>query len=185
MSKKSLLIVDDHIDAMKGTKIFEKDPFKSFEVSHARDGTEALNILKDNPKFNIVICDINMPGGEDIPDVQTLGGQRTGILVAEYIKKNLPETEVALWTSYKVGDFDTGYLLTKNIPVIPKTLSPGGLFEGLIGFLNSKINKISRLTDAVELKPGAFGVKLDIRKLAHEYARDRKQKAHQKEHKDS
>lgn len=55
-----VLVVDDDADARLLVRtVMEK---QGFEVTEAKDGFQALEILKVNPEFNVVILDLLMPG---------------------------------------------------------------------------------------------------------------------------
>ena len=81
MSAK-ILWVDDEIDLLKPHIIFLEQ--KSYEVSTANDGSEALDLISEND-FDIVFLDENMPG-------------LTGIETLERIKNTSPSLPVVMIT---------------------------------------------------------------------------------------
>lgn len=61
-----LLVVDDEVDLLE---LFSKRLIKAgFVVSSANSGAEAIELIKTQT-FDVVICDINMPGGVNGFDV--------------------------------------------------------------------------------------------------------------------
>jgi DNA-binding response OmpR family regulator len=81
MSTK-ILWVDDEIDLLKPHIIFLEQ--KGYEVATANDGSEALDLIRDND-FDIVFLDENMPG-------------LTGIETLEKVKVNSPSLPVVMIT---------------------------------------------------------------------------------------
>lgn len=65
MEIKKILLVDDEPDVLDSTKLVLEDA--EYEVIGAHSGKDALKILKETPKINLVLIDFFMPdmnGGE-------------------------------------------------------------------------------------------------------------------------
>ncbi len=57
-----ILIVDDEADLRELLSIYLK--MKRFDVIEASSGSEALLILADNKKINLILSDVQMPNGD-------------------------------------------------------------------------------------------------------------------------
>lgn len=86
--KKTILLVDDEADLREVLDISLSDT--GYEVLTAENGSQALNILKEND-IPVVITDIKMPGID-------------GIELLRKIKNKNPETEVIMLTGH--GDLE-------------------------------------------------------------------------------
>ncbi len=84
MPTKRILIVDDEKDIREVLRDFFE--IEGFEVSEAADGSEALELVRDD-SFDVVLTDLLMPG----PD---------GLEVLEGIRKTHPDTAVLVLTGY-------------------------------------------------------------------------------------
>jgi DNA-binding NtrC family response regulator len=54
-----ILVVEDHHRTLDNICTFLRD--EGFEVESAGDGINALEVFRDNPGFDLVICDIMLP----------------------------------------------------------------------------------------------------------------------------
>lgn len=71
MSKKTILLVDDHKIIRDGLKLYFEDNAYYEVAAEAPNAIEALNILKEND-FDLVITDISMPEMDGIKFTQEL-----------------------------------------------------------------------------------------------------------------
>lgn len=71
MSKKTILLVDDHKIIRDGLKLYFEDNAYYEVAAEAPNAMEALNILKEND-FDLVITDISMPEMDGIKFTQEL-----------------------------------------------------------------------------------------------------------------
>lgn len=100
MEKKSgprLLVVDDEVDLLE---LFSKRLIKAgFEVAAAKNGNEAIELMKTQV-FDVVICDINMPGGisgfEVFEHIRTNIGDKPPFVFVTGHGEGTPEMERAL-----------------------------------------------------------------------------------------
>lgn len=82
---KIILFVEDEYDRIRNlVRPLEKEGYKIIPAK--KDGTEAINILKEK-KIDLVILDIMLPPGDEIKD--NMGGRRTGLEVCRIIRKEL------------------------------------------------------------------------------------------------
>jgi len=80
---KTVLAVDDSVTMLQTISLsLEKEGFK---VTTAADGAEALEILKGDAKFDVIITDVNMPNMDGITltgEIRKLANQKfTPIIV--------------------------------------------------------------------------------------------------------
>lgn len=94
MSK--VLIVDDHAVVRTGVKFLLKSVNPGTEVTSAEDFLEALSLLKQD-SFDLVILDINIPGGNNIGMIDTIRLYR-------------PEIPILIFTSYSEKIYGLPYL---------------------------------------------------------------------------
>ncbi len=85
-----ILIVEDEKAIRNVLKNILSDEDKSFEIDEAKDGKQSIQRLEEK-EYNLVLCDIKMPG---IDGIEVLG----------YIKKERPDTAVVMISGH--GDID-------------------------------------------------------------------------------
>lgn len=61
---KKILIVDDHLVVRNGVAMILERQFEDVAISNAENFFEAVTLLKNLP-FDLVILDINIPGGKN------------------------------------------------------------------------------------------------------------------------
>ena len=84
-----ILVVDDEPDLedLIRQKFRRQIKDGSIEFGFARDGVEALNVLKDDPGFDMVVTDINMPRMDGLALLAELRGEAAGystVIVSAY-----------------------------------------------------------------------------------------------------
>ena len=62
LSEKKFLLVDDSDDALEVIELFIESEFDN-DLITANSGNEALDLLKADQEYGIIICDYNMPNG--------------------------------------------------------------------------------------------------------------------------
>lgn len=82
----SILIVDDHFLVRKGLKKILEDEVNNVIVYEAIDGNDLMKKIHAE-KFDMIICDISMPG-------------RSGLELLEQIKKEYPKLPVLMLSFY-------------------------------------------------------------------------------------
>jgi two-component system nitrogen regulation response regulator GlnG len=85
MGSKKILIADDNPAMQQTLKDLLRD--RGFDVNLAKDGYEALSILKNNPP-DLLILDVVMPG-------------KDGLSVFSTIKNLYPKTKVVIYTAHE------------------------------------------------------------------------------------
>ena len=71
---KKILIVDDHVVVRNGMAMILEKQFGDVALSNAENFFEAITLLKNLP-FDLVILDINIPGGKNtdmITDIRAI-----------------------------------------------------------------------------------------------------------------
>lgn len=86
-----ILIVEDEKAIRNVLKNILSEEDKSFEVEEAENGKQAIDLLGQQD-FDVVLCDIKMPGVD-------------GIEVLDYARENHPDTAVIMISGH--GDLDT------------------------------------------------------------------------------
>lgn len=131
---KTILYADDEPWFVEA--LFEALTDAGYSLIKAKNGTEVLRYLKKaNELPHLIILDVIMPTGEDIPE--TNGGRRTGIKVHEIIRKEMHITDVPVLFLTVVDDSsvegDVGNLErsigSKNFSVLIKPVLPTELLE--------------------------------------------------------
>jgi two-component system invasion response regulator UvrY len=77
-----ILITDDHAIIRKGLEQILREAYPSAIIKEATDAESAMKEMLRND-FNVVICDLSMPG-------------RSGLDVLQYVKQNFPKTPVLI-----------------------------------------------------------------------------------------
>jgi two-component system response regulator HydG len=90
MSQKgSVLVVDDNISLGRTMSFVLKR--KGYEVTTAKDGPEAIELVKERP-FNIILMDIKMPildGVETYRRIKKIRGDAIAIMMTAYVVEDL------------------------------------------------------------------------------------------------
>ncbi len=81
----SVLLVDDEVGFVES--LAKRLAIRQFEVSKAFDAETALEILAGNPKIDVVLLDVKMPGTDGLAAIKT-------------IKRRHPLVEVILLSGY-------------------------------------------------------------------------------------
>lgn len=88
LTKGHILIVDDE-DAIRF--MLENQLFKEgYKVSIAANGLHALNKIKSSQKFDLIVCDLKMPGMSGIDffsEVRKMGLDTPFLLITGYLHK--------------------------------------------------------------------------------------------------
>lgn len=85
MNTANILLVDDEVAFVEA--MVKRLTKRGYDVSFAHSGQDALQILRDNKRIEVVVLDIRMPGLDGIETLQA-------------IKKDFPRTEVILLTGH-------------------------------------------------------------------------------------
>jgi DNA-binding NarL/FixJ family response regulator len=69
--QKEILIVDDHLVVRTGVSIILEEKLKNIVISTTENYNETLGLLKKK-KFDLIILDINIPGGRNTAMIQEI-----------------------------------------------------------------------------------------------------------------
>ncbi len=116
-----VLLVDDDLDIISA---FQRNLRKHFVIKTAINGIEALEIIRDNPQFAVIVSDYNMP-------------KMTGIELLSAVRKVSPDTVRVMLTGY--ADLDTSMT----------AVNEGAVFRFLTKPINTDI-LITTIQDCIE-----------------------------------
>lgn len=157
----SVLLVDDRAHFVHDlAAIFQ---IEGFRVDAASSVDEAVKLLRSH-HYDLMICDMMMPPGDLLDELSTQGDLRTGIFFCQYVKIHYPEMLSIILTAGSVLEFDKDFLFGNNI----KILSKGEVTQVDVVNYCKKLNPAEErvaIADIIELKPGMFGIKMDIKKV--------------------
>lgn len=86
-----IIIADDHMVVRKGLKQLVLDEFVSAEIAEAEDAEQLIKLLLNNSEWDLVVCDVNMPGrsGIDvIPQIHDIN-PKLPVLILSYFPEEL------------------------------------------------------------------------------------------------
>jgi CheY-like chemotaxis protein len=114
MHDKNLLIIEDDLVS----NLFFQELFseKVNKVFTANSGIEALRVIKDNPKIDLVLLDLKLP-------------DTNGLEVVPIIKKIAPEAVIIAQTAYAHDTIRTQALLAGCDDYISKPVRSNELFN--------------------------------------------------------
>lgn len=108
-----ILIADDHAIMRKGLKQILLEEYPSAIIEEANDAEDVIKKVITGG-FNIIICDLSMPG-------------RSGLDVTQYIKQNFPEIPILILSlypeeQYALRAYKTGAAGYLNKDAVPSEL---------------------------------------------------------------
>jgi two-component system invasion response regulator UvrY len=112
-----VLIVDDHAVVRTGVKVLLKSMNPAADVKSAENFSDALQLLKQE-EFDLVILDINIPGGNNISMMDT-------------IRLHRPKVPILIFTSYSEKIYGLPYLQAGANGFISKDASEKDLLLAL------------------------------------------------------
>lgn len=148
---KKILIVDDHLVVRNGVAMILERQFEDVAISNAENFFEAITLLKNLP-FDLVILDINIPGGKNTDMITDIRGIQPEVKILifsaheeeqyalkylssganGYVDKLCSEEKImfAITSIFESGTYISSELVSKlvNIQTSKKTLNP---LEGL------------------------------------------------------
>lgn len=163
-----LLWIDDEIVLLQSQVTQLR--LQSFDVRAVDSVSKGINALK-NEKFDAILLDIMMPPDDQFSDLETMGGMRTGIFLAQYIRLHFPSVPIFIYSISEPSLYDEKFLFFNGIKFFKKQEYPGAAIVDLVRNLPAFEVRPNAL-DIVELKPGMFGLKIDIKKFI-EYMKKR------------
>ncbi len=158
---KSILWLDDEADTIKGLVVaFERVGLDIVVVASLQDAVASLK----SRSFDLFLLDMNMPPEPLFTEMETMGGSRTGAFFAQYVRLHFPELPVVIFSAYPIGVYDDHLMFRHGIQVFSKSRFRGSRMTELLDEIPELAPEPAAL-DMFELKPGAFGLKLDVRKF--------------------
>ncbi|MFH0921391.1 MAG: response regulator [Fibrobacterota bacterium] len=151
---KRILVVDDETSILELLKEFLT--VEGFDVAIAPDGLAALDILKNDSAFDLILSDINMP-------------RMKGFELLKHVEAGYPSIKRVLITAYNVEDYLALAVQYGITNIITKT-TPFN-FDEILGILNHLIDG-DFFGLSVYLQPGSIVRRLPILEphRIHEYA---------------
>lgn len=95
--QKEILIVDDHLVVRTGVSIILEEKLKNISISTTENYSETLALLKQK-NFNLIILDINIPGGRNTAMIQEL-------------KAIQPEVKILIFSVYEEETHACPYII--------------------------------------------------------------------------
>jgi CheY-like chemotaxis protein len=161
------LIVDDR---RASTQDFVKiADMEGINAVAATSVDRAVEVLQES-HFDVMICDLMMPGDRLFSELETQGGLRTGIFLCQYVRLHFPDMIILVLTARTVSDFDRDFLFGLGIKIFNKSdITQIELVEHIKKLEGTKPQ--ITLFDTIELKLGIFGLEVDLKKAATYLAR--------------
>ena len=78
--RNKIIIVDDHIAIIAGVSIILEQSIEGLEIDHAEDYPESLEKISNN-HYDLVILDINLPGGKQKEMIKEIKEQNKDIKI--------------------------------------------------------------------------------------------------------
>ncbi len=129
-SKPRLLLVDDDVRlrraANRGLSGF-------FEVTEAASAREALKCIEASETFDVLLTDLEMPGGDAID------------LLAELATRNLPLLHRSMvWSGFELEEPELVFYASHGIPILSKSLPTAEIARLLLARANVATRPVPR-----------------------------------------
>jgi DNA-binding NarL/FixJ family response regulator len=119
-----VLIVDDHVAIRRGLQNIVEEEFPDAEVAGAGDARAAAELVRDRP-WDVVLCDINLPG-------------RNGIEVLKEIKFTRPTVPVLMLSMHPEEQFAMRALKAGASGYLNKNSEPEDLITAIRTLLTGR-----------------------------------------------
>lgn len=117
----NILIADDHSVVRHGTRLIIEDTFPDVKVEEAGTISQMTQILK-NDAFDLLILDINMPGGNSIQ-------------IIDLARLKRPEIKILIFSAYDERLYATRYIQAGANGYLHKHTSEQAVREAIISVL--------------------------------------------------
>ena len=145
---KRILIVDDEVNLLELIKtIFEEE----YEIITTTSGKKAMEIIKENPPFDLVITDLRI--------IEERGGETSGIDILKTVKDKLPITPVIIITAY--SDIESG-LKAIELGAFDYVSKPFKVAD-----LREKVKKALAKKENIEIPADLLGNSPAIKEIMH------------------
>jgi two-component system, NarL family, invasion response regulator UvrY len=114
-----VLLVDDHAVVRKGMKAILDDQLPGIVVGEAASGDEALATLAAQPKFDVIVLDLSMPG-------------RSGVDLLAEIVHRYPGLPVLIMSLHGEEQFAVRTLRAGAAGYLPKASAPDQLVAAVV-----------------------------------------------------
>lgn len=155
-----VLLVDDRVSDLREFSHVARMSGLSVVLASSID--EAIVELQTK-EFDVLICDMMMPGGDLFGEFETVGGLRTGVYFCQYVRIHFPKLKVCLLTSGEPSQYDGHFLFGLGVAILRKQQTSTLDLVKFIQNLSDSSPSVSFI-DTIELKPGIFGLKVDLKK---------------------
>lgn len=154
-----LLWIDDQASTLKVQQEVIEQAGHTVDMASSAD--EAAEMLRKN-HYDLALIDLVMPCDGLFGDLQTMGGLRTGVFFAQYVRLHFPELPIVILSISEPSTYDDELLFSNGIRRFRKQDFPG---KSILNVLQQveKFQPDFQAMDILELKPGMFGVKVDIK----------------------
>lgn len=95
--QKEILIVDDHLVVRTGVSIILEEKIKHISIATTDNFSDTIKLLKQK-EFDLIILDINIPGGRNT-------------LMIEEIKNIRPDVKILIFSVYEEGTHACPYII--------------------------------------------------------------------------
>lgn len=133
-----ILITDDHAIIRKGLQQIIVEAYPSAFIEEACDAESAIKKLLKG-KFNVVICDLSMPG-------------RSGLDVVQYAKQNLPKTPVLILSMHPEEQYAIRTLKAGAAGYLCKDAATGELVNAMQKVLQGRKYVSSSIAEKMALE---------------------------------
>jgi CheY-like chemotaxis protein len=120
---ESILVVEDEPAVRKLAVIILRE--RGYQVRESNNAFEALELIRKNPPFDLVLTDVIMP-------------QMSGKQLCDQIKSQLPQTKVLLMSGYTDDALAHHGVLDEGLSFLEKPFSPSGLLRKVREVLDAK-----------------------------------------------
>lgn len=120
-----ILIADDHSVVRQGVSLMLKDTFDEIEIEQADSFYETLNLVKDN-KFDLLMLDINLPGGDNVSMIEDVRG----------LQDNL---KILMFSAYEEDQYGLRYLQAGAEGYLNKLSSEEKILEAVRAVLDGGV----------------------------------------------
>lgn len=167
----NILWVDDMATTLNVQQKVIENAGHSVDMSSSAD--EAAELLKKK-QYELTMVDLMMPCDGLFDELQTMGGMRTGVFFAQYVRLHFPEMPIVILSISSPSTYDDELLFSNGIKRFRKQDFPGKSILDLIHEVEA-FEPDYKAMDVLELKPGMFGLKVDIKNFV-KYWKSRKSK---------
>lgn len=137
MSKPQILVVDDDLFYASFVADTLTDRL-GVAVTKAATVDEALALAQPK-RFQLIILDVKMPGGETFTSIETAAGHRTGAALARELRRRLPRTKLLVHSIH--ADTASSFGGMQAVEFVEKTSDPDSLVDCVRRLLGRSPNK--------------------------------------------